>query len=156
MPKGGHNAKSIERHKADGTYNATKHKARLQAKPETEYPEPPEHYDAAHLEKWLWLCEQLQDMGILGKADRDAMRMYCDASILALREHEAIMREGTVTVTKAGTPMLNPRTRSYKDAYTQMRQLFAEFGLTPLARMRMKSPEKPKEEIDPLAELFDN
>jgi P27 family predicted phage terminase small subunit len=57
--------------------------------------------------------------------------------------------EGSVIEAARGK-VKNPRWNVYDSAVMVLRQMFDQFGLTPLARMRLKAPEKPPEAGDPL------
>lgn len=150
MPKG-RPAKSNAKHIADGTFENSRHAARVSLPILEIYPEAPDGFDEQHREKWNWLCNHLHTAGLLTASDLEVMRIYCRASVTETREYQMIQKEGTV-IDFNGKPIRNPRCITWDGAVTQMRQLFLELGLTPSARMRMKV-EKPKDDVDPLENL---
>lgn len=141
----GRRPKNNEQHIADGTFNVTKHRSRISVSVVSSDPPPPAHFDELHVQKWKWICARLRDADILTNADTEAMRIFCEAAATSETEYSEMQKEGTVIEGRK-----NPRRMVYDQAVLTMRQMFDQFGLTPLARLRLKSPEKPPEAGDPL------
>lgn len=145
----GRRPKDSALHKEDGTYNVTRHAPRLVLPTVDKDPPPPTGFDNEHLTAWKWICERCRASGNLTAADPVAMEVFCKALITSRREYEAIKKEGSVIETARGV-VKNPRWNIYDSAIMVLRQMFDQFGLTPLARMRLKTVESPDEPTDPL------
>ena len=91
------------------------------------------------------LVARLREADLLTSADTMAMRLLCEASVTANVTYALLQAEGFAVDGRK-----NPLHMVYAEAVKTMRALFDQFGLTPMARLRLKSPEKPKEENDPL------
>lgn len=141
--------KDTGKHIEDGTYNVTRHAPRLVLPTVDKDPPPPTGFDKEHIEAWKWICERCRASGNLTAADPVAMEVFCKALITSRREYTAIQKEGSIVESARG-PVKNPRWNVYDAAVMVLRQMFDQFGLTPLARMRLKTSDKPNEPDDPL------
>lgn len=141
--------KDTAKHKQDGTYNVTRHAPRLVLPSIDKFPPPPVGFDKDHTEAWKWICERCRASGNLTAADPVAMEVFCKALVTSRLEYAAIQKEGSIIESARGM-VKNPRWNVYDSAVMVLRQMFDQFGLTPLARMRLKNPEKPMESSDPL------
>lgn len=148
MGRGGHNIKSKEELKANGTYRPAYHANRLEAPVVDEVPPPPADFDKEHADKWKAVCALLKDADILANADIDAVRLYVESVIMAKRNWAILQREGFVVDGKK-----HPAHLVYESATKMAKALFEQFGFTPRARMGMKVQPK-KKETDPVADLL--
>lgn len=142
MPKGGHNAKPTDVHKANGTYRPSVHGDRLQAETIKDLPPAPPDFKEEAVEVWVALCSQLKELGILTSSDLYAVRMFVEAHIDEMEARRTLEKEGKYI--NEGT-RLNPAWRVATEAAKMKKALFAEFGLTPLARTKIHIPEKKNE-----------
>lgn len=93
--------------------------------------------DAAARE-WRHIVAILAQQRVLSELDIAALTVYA-TSMAAYRQAQAHIDEnGTVVIGTTGTPVVNPYMRVQKEAWDRIRPLFAEFGLTPSARARLK------------------
>ena len=143
MPRGGQNAKPNELHKRDGTYVPSRHANRLDAPKLDGIPEPPADFSDRHREVWFDLCDKLKELGTLARADYDAVKMYVAAAVDEERAREILERDGLV-IYVGEAPRQNPAWKIVQDAAKLRKSLFDQFGLTPLARTRVKVEQPPK------------
>ena len=146
----GRKPKTTAQHMADGTYNVTRHGSRLNVPPSEKIPEPPKHYDAAHRKEWADICQALNQIGQLTVVDTYAIQTFVEARILATTTYQTILAEGMVVDGRK-----NPAHLIYAEAVKPLRSLYDEFGLTPLARTRLKTEEPAEGSGDPL-DFLDN
>jgi P27 family predicted phage terminase small subunit len=79
-------------------------------------------------------------MGILCRADRDAMTLYAVTFSRWRRAEADLDRVGTVIVDKYGQAKANPAATVAKDARVTLILLMNEFALTPAARVGLTNP----------------
>lgn len=148
--RGGHNVKSANELKKNGTFRPAYHAGRVEgiAKPVSELI-PPAHFTKRHLDKWNWLCGQLSEKSLLTEADRDAVQLYVE-NWITYEDCAADVRENGTYLwveTSAGKkPMTNPAYRHMKDCEQTLRMIWDHFGMTPRARMGLKAEVKTTKE----------
>lgn len=102
--------------------------------------------------EWDSLCEWLDDMGILAKADRSLMIHYV-TTYSEWRKYFVIVRDYGVSVpTATGGVTTSPETHQYNKLSDRLLKLLVELGLTPSARSRLKATDV-KDDDDPFASL---
>lgn len=105
-------------------------------------PLPPDFLSEQALLYWKRLVPMLDEMGLLTKADGDALAMYCQ-SLARLAECEKIINEeGSTykTFTSSGELSqikMRPEARLAKEMYGIVNRLGKEFGLSPSARAHL-------------------
>lgn len=103
-------------------------------------------------QEWDSLCDWLDDMGILAKADRALMISYV-TTYSEWRKYFIHVRDHGVSVpTATGGVTTSPETHQYNKLSDRLLKLLVELGLTPSARSRLKATE-PKDDDDPFASL---
>src|SRR5262245_14363422 len=121
-------------------------------------PDPPEHLSAAAKKAWPALAAKLDEMGILTYADAWALEQLAEeySEILAWRAEIKKMGRITSKTMQTGEERdcINPACLALSDAEKRFRQMMAEFGLTPSARMRLHAKPKEKENANPAAKYF--
>lgn len=109
---------------------------------------------------WRRLVDELTELGLLTNVDTDALAVYCDAYSKYIEATENIKREGvTIEYTnKAGhtNTIENPNVNVAKKYYKIMKDMMAEFGLTPAARAKLAIPKEERKEPDPFERDFGN
>lgn len=110
-----------------------------------ELPAPPDHFGELAAKIWREKAELLVGLELLTEADLGSLEGYCLAHERAI-EAEAIVRiEGRTVRTVQGLKR-HPELITAEKARADMRRYEQEFGLTPNARARMRTPSaKPKE-----------
>lgn len=155
---GGHNAKTIEQLKAEGTYDPTRHAGIENPEPPKGRPRPPCKLRKVARKEWRRMLDRLESSRTLSPVDDAALYQYCQL----FEEAEAIaeQREGRTAMVEemekamlelhgeARLEVINNITKllllDAKDQ-TQIRQYrmglrayLVEFGLTPASRGRVK------------------
>lgn len=109
-------------------------------KPANRLPQPPEDMSPAALEIWQRL---------IGLMDHDRLHQLDETALTVLATSFADYREaqrqidvhGAVVLSTTGQPTKNPYALILKESFDRIKPLLAEFGLTPLARSKMKIPD---------------
>lgn len=148
--RGGQNIKPVSDKLRDGTYRKHRDAGRVEllAKPVSEIA-PPQHFTKRHLDKWNWLCGQLSEKSLLTESDADAVQIYVETWIVYEDCAADVRENGTVlwVVTASGKkPMTNPAYRHMKDCEQTLRMIWDHFGMTPRARMGLKTEPKVSKE----------
>jgi P27 family predicted phage terminase small subunit len=128
-------------------------------------PMPPEHLDKLAKDEWERMCELLEGMSLLSKAEGPALVLYCECYSKWLRARDEIRKLGmliksTTDVIKKGKIIAtkeswraNPAVNIEIQMARMMKELLIEFGLTPSARSRIKSmAERPKDALQEFLE----
>lgn len=99
-------------------------------------------------EVWAYTVEQLQQMNLLTVADRDMLLAYCMSVVVHEQAIQKLAEEG-YWVQLLGHTNPHPAIKLQREASAQMKQLASEFGLSPLARARIKvSDSQPNKKVD--------
>jgi len=107
--------------------------------PEVEIPEPPDFLGKIAKEHFTATAKQLAALGIMTRLDRDALAMYAQAFATWRNAVLEMAKTGPVMTGKAGNLVKHPHFRIADTAYNQMRQMLAEFGMTPSSRTRISA-----------------
>jgi len=105
-------------------------------------PMPPDFLCEQALIYWKRLVPMLDEMGLLSKADGDALAMYCQ-SLSRLAECEKVINEEGPTYKtytadgQLSQIKLRPEARLAKEMYGIVNRLGKEFGLSPSARAHL-------------------
>ena len=102
--------------------------------------------------EWARIVPQLKACGLLTRLDRALLVLYCEtwADYVELRLN--VIEFGRTFSTPNGYPMTRPEVKQLEIAQAQLRQLAAEFGLSPAARTRLEapSPNAQRDDLDAL------
>ena len=147
MPSGGHNAKSIADHKREGTYNATRHRDRLDERDwhSGGRPEMPEGLSPQQRWAWNQVVGHIREEN-LGQLDTIALfafsRWFSRWAEAMSSAEESTGREQEKAEKRAG------------NAWGHCMQLMSKFGMTPADRSKFKkaAPSGPTE-ANPIAAL---
>src|SRR5688572_13757514 len=105
-------------------------------------PECPDWLDDEAKAKWKRVTNDLQAMGLLARADRAALAMFCTAWSRWKDAEEQVRKFGAIVKSpEKGFPMKSPYLTIADQAMETMRKLMVEFGLTPSSRSRIRVPE---------------
>lgn len=114
---------------------------RAEPKPPPGLPEcPPELGPVAQAE-WARILPDLAAMGLAARVDRAALAAYCQAWARWLEAEGQLRQYGVVIKSPSGYPILSPYFSVANTAAAQMKGFLQEFGMTPGARARLKTPE---------------
>ncbi len=95
--------------------------------------------------EWKRVVPELERLGLLTKVDDASLEGYCLAYARALEAGKHVKQSGLTVMTDKGFVLQNPAVSIERNAWNQVKQFAAEFGLTPAARGRMEMPDLPKE-----------
>lgn len=114
-------------------------------------PDPPSDLDATGLEEWHRTGDILQRLGVLTEADVPAFAAYCRAWARYLDAEKKCSAMGEVLKAPSGYPIVNPLRSISNKALTQCQQFWAEFGMMPSSRSRVrvsKGSARPASKLD--------
>ncbi len=116
----------------------------------------PNHLSETAKLHWRQISKLLGDVGLLTPADTAALELLCEALDRYQEAAEGIRRKGVVIKDpKTGFPVQNPYLKVANEAFTQVRQLLLEFGMTPSARARVQTVNRDADkDKDPSARFF--
>jgi P27 family predicted phage terminase small subunit len=110
----------------------------VEPQPGAGIPECPAFLDDVAKAEWQATCEILGELGVLTKADRNALAMYCESWSRYCRATEQVRKFGDVILSpKTKFPIPSPYQAIANKAMEQCHKLLTEFGLTPSARARL-------------------
>ena len=132
-----------------GTFRANRKRDHVEAPPGA--PACPDHFRGFAREAWDVLCAQLLEVGILAKLDGAALEGLCTLWARGREADRHIAKYGQIVETPFG-PKKNPSVGISEKAWAEFRKFCGEFGITPSARMKIKSPSAVK--ADPVAAEF--
>ena len=107
--------------------------------PKKVIPKCPTWLNADAKKIWKRTAEQLKDMGVLFESDQDLLAAYAIAVDNYIKATRLVDTEGLLVEGRRDGQVTNPAVRVQRDAAQLMRQLAAEFGLTPSSRTRISS-----------------
>ena len=88
--------------------------------------------------QWSRVAPMLEQAGILTEIDADALELYCEAYARWRHANAQIAKFGVVVKSpNANFPIQSPYLAISNKAFEQMRQIIAEFGMTPSSRTRV-------------------
>lgn len=136
--------------KAQGTYDASRHKNRLEA---DGIPVMPSVQSAS--ETFEWLVRKLDDLGVVAEVDAIALQMLADAWEDYQVARNVIKEHGPTytTTTAQGDLMFRPRPEvsMMNASWDKIKKMMVEFGLTASSRAKISTEEK----IQTLDDLID-
>lgn len=112
-----------------------------------EIPPCPTHLVPAAKKEWKRIGPLLAELGLVAKIDMAALAMYCQAygrwhdaerKIRELNKADPTKLPGLVGVTPSGYEQMSVWLQISNRMVEQMRQLIAEFGMSPSARARVQ------------------
>lgn len=107
-------------------------------KPESAIPDCPSHLKDAAREEWDRVTKELHALGLVTKIDRAALAVCCSAWADYVKACSKLEKEGEVIVSDKGGMYQNPWMAIKKRSMEQIAKFYAEFGMTPSARSRLK------------------
>lgn len=101
-------------------------------------PEAPDYLGDVAKAEWDYTCKQLQDMGLLSRADRTALVCYVEAWARYREAHANVAKYGAVILSpNKNFPMPSPWHSVMRMALKDVLSLADRFGLSPSARARL-------------------
>lgn len=119
----------------------------------------PRHLTEGARKAWEYLVRDLDACGIVTKVDSAALEVLCNAYAQYVDMAKNVAQYGPVLVHKdeeSGRVELrrSPYFAILKESETTLMRCFAEFGMTPSARSRIRLPDRPSE-IDEFDQFLD-
>lgn len=152
----GRKPKTTERHKAEGTYDASRHRDRLRHPMLTYIPAPPSGFTDAQKKIWTGTCEMLLRDGQLTDTYLMALEHYCNAWLMWDKAAAEVAKSGITFSTDSGQTKTNPAVQVAKEMIALMMRILEQFGYTPRAAMSIKVTSEGKADDDPMLTLNDN
>lgn len=122
-------------------------------KPETAIPACPAHLKGAAKTEWNRITKELFVLGIVSKIDRAALAVCCTAWADYVKACNKLEKQGEVIISEKGGMYQNPWVAIKKRSMDQVQKFYAEFGMTPSGRSRIKV-DAPSEEDEMAGYLF--
>ena len=136
--------------KAQGTFDASRHKNRLEA---DGIPTAPAVQSAN--ETFEWLVKKLDDLGVVAEVDAMALQMLSDAWEDYQVARAVVKEQGPTyaTTTAQGDLMWRPRPEvlMMNQSWSKVEKMMVQFGLTASSRAKIETQEK-IETLDDLLE----
>jgi P27 family predicted phage terminase small subunit len=113
-------------------------------------PDPPHYLDKEGLREWNRILPELEECGVLSRADGAALGLYCSSFSAMVAAEKEVQAMGLFVETDKGSLKANPAVAMARNARCVCARLLVEFGLTPSSRTRLKVPsvDGSKDDID--------
>ena len=112
-------------------------------------PDAPAYLTGYAMDEWYRVADELHGLKLLSVLDVHALAAYCSAysmwrtaveTMHMLADRDPVMH-GLIIKTSAGAAMQNPLILTARQAARDMVNYASEFGMTPIARSRLASPD---------------
>jgi P27 family predicted phage terminase small subunit len=107
--------------------------------PDRGLPECPDGVSDEVREVWDYTVRQIDIMGMASRADRDALRAFCEAVVTHRRACALLAKSDVLVKSVLGAPVRNPAVQVQRDAAQTLVRLAQQFGLTPAARSEIRA-----------------
>lgn len=107
-------------------------------KPDKQIPTCPDHLKGVARQEWERITQELFALGIISKLDRASLAICCTAYADYVKACEKLETEGEVIISDKGGAYQNPWMAIKKRSMDQVVKFYAEFGMTPSGRSRVK------------------
>jgi len=109
-------------------------------KPAIRIPDPPENLSDEARPYWQQYGKQLAAMRVLSEVDQAALALLCECTATYWLMTAKVREQGVIVkIGKNEAIGYNPHFNAANKAQAQMKQLLAEFGLTPSSRSRVRA-----------------
>lgn len=120
----------------------------------TGIPLPPSHFTEAQAKEWATVTEFLHSLNLLVKVDLSLLEIYCTEMATYKEAQEHLRIEGRVIKGPNKVPMRNPWGGIANDAFDNAAKIANLFGISPVARTKIASPQKDNT-ANPVAQLLE-
>lgn len=152
MPK----AKTIEKHKKDGTYRPERHGNKVETKPMQTVPKPPSTLPEGAKAYWKAICQELISRSLLQSKDLMAIEVLASTHYFAVTCAQIVDKEGVVLVMpgrEGDVTRKHPALAGFLDAQVKLLTLYGRFGLTVIDGQKIAAVDQ--ETDNPDDDLFD-
>jgi P27 family predicted phage terminase small subunit len=87
---------------------------------------------------WERIVESLGSTGVLTSADKDILRLYCEAYVRYLEAEQMLSKTGPLLKGRDGTFVKNPLHQIVRDNADAVKKYAREIGLTPASRVGLR------------------
>jgi P27 family predicted phage terminase small subunit len=115
---------------------------RDEPKPDNIKPDMPSDLSKEAQNEWIRICEDLDKMGLLSRADSLIIVCLSQAEARRKRGEIEVAKSGEIITTVSGNVIQNPWLGVVNRAMDQIKAFSVELGLTPSARSRLHTTEK--------------
>jgi len=140
---GGHNRKTTQQLKKEGTYTNSRHGKRVDAKVAPATLPCPGDLGEHGSELWKRICHTLPKE-VVTKLDSDSLRAYCETWELYRKIYPQMLAD----------PIDKDIRISWSACIDKLDKLGRQFGWTPQARAGLQMPDKDDSETDPMVEFL--
>lgn len=123
---------------------------RREPRPVPVAPEMPEWLSPYAAEEWGRVVPELEVLGLVGRVDRAALVVYCEAVAAHRAAVEELAASPDMVVPSGQIVKKNPVLQVVRDQANLVAKMCAEFGMTPSSRSRMVLPDDPQTELHEL------
>lgn len=102
-------------------------------------PKPPATLNLYGKRLWKELLPKLMQTGLYTEGDYQAFELLCMAYGDMISARKELQKTGTVVVTEKGTVYQHPNVGIANQAWTRVKLMLGQFGLTPAERTRVKA-----------------
>lgn len=124
-------------------------------KPEIVVPKCPNHLKGPARTEWNRVVTELHKLKMISNLDRAALAVCCTAWADYVKACNKLEKQGEVIISENGGLYQNPWVAIKKRSMDQVQKFYAEFGMTPSSRSRIKT-DAPGEEEEMEGFLFGN
>ena len=103
------------------------------------HPKPPSTLNIYGKRLWKELIPKLIETGLYTEGDYQALELLCMAYGDMISARKELQKTGTIVVTEKGTVYQHPNVGIANQAWTRVKLMLGEFGLTPAERTRVKA-----------------
>lgn len=116
-----------------------------------DFPKPPITLNLYGKRLWKEMLPKLVETGLYTDGDYQALELLCMAYGDLIQARKDLKQSGTVVITDKGTVYQHPNVGIANQAWTRVKMMLGQFGLTPAERTRVKA-RTPEEKRGSLAE----
>ena len=135
--------------KASGSYREDRHGSKMQA-PKGKPVKPENTSESAE----IWITSMMEKMGVSTPLDGMSVKMFADAWEQYTEARDFLKKHGnTYTTTTASGDLMHrkyPQIEILNSAWQQLFNMVKQFGMTPLSRSRIESPQKEEVTLEDL------
>jgi P27 family predicted phage terminase small subunit len=99
---------------------------------------PPLDMTPPAMQKWRAIVPLIAELCALRETDADALRQYCEMSVLAAKASAELEGQSLTLVTPNGAMQVNPLLKVISQANSVLMKLSERFGLDPASRKRLQ------------------
>lgn len=110
----------------------------------TKRPDAPPDLDGEALLEWGRVCDELEANGLLDRADRAVLTIYCQTWQTYQSAMRGVAMHGAIVKHHNGVPGASPYYKVATETGARLERLLAQLGMTPAARHKIK-PDDPSQ-----------